>query len=253
MGRDKKEEFLIFGFLRKILNKEEEEVFKSKMKDEEFQAKVSNETINQAGRIKLKSKLDDLHTSVINEQKRRRTFLRILGLSVAVLITYILWQFVIHAPNSDAQKPDQIFAQYFEPYANIFDQKGKSDTSNKDIDSAMDAYSNHQYSESIRLFEKYFKENSAKTSLSSFYYGIALLANGEHKKSLTILQELNQNKSAQTIISQTPLHWYLALAYLKSNNISEAKPLLEAVAKQNVNSFKQKEANEILKSLNFGD
>jgi len=245
---DQKDRYLIFGFLRKILNKGETKAFEERMNDEAFQDELSHETVNQYGRIQLRSKLDDIHQTVIEEQKRRLTYKYLLFAVLAILVALASWK-VVNESKPSAKKPDQLFANYFEPYANLFDQKGEKSSDEQGLAEAMEAYSTQDYSNAVRLFELHHGQGGPKRSLSSFYYSIALLAKDESGQAVKILVQLKEESNSNALLPKVPIHWYLALANPSENNVEAAKPLLEWIASQKKRSFKQTEAMDILALL----
>lgn len=248
-NEDQKEKFLIFGFLRKILRKEEMEEFQTHLKEEEFQDRVSEETVNQYGRNQLKSKLDNIHLEVAKDQKKKRYYLRLILVFAAALLVFFCWNYISNRGNIQNVNSDQIFALYFEPYASLYDQKGETAIEEQGLILAMKAYSDRNYSKAVDLFEVHFSENTTKKSLTSFYYGIALLADNQNDKALGVLSDLKKRSSTNSLLPKEPLDWYLALTYLNRNNMKQALPLLENLASQKKNSFKQEEAKDILQKL----
>ncbi len=245
---DQKDSFLIVGFLRNILNKEEAREFQKRMNDEAFQDKVSHETVNQNGRIQLNSKLDDIHQVVVQEQNRQRIYKLLLFSILAILVAVGGWRLV--SDGAPPMKTDLVFANYFAPYPSLFEQKGEV-SSREEIGfaEAMKAYSTQDYSNSIRQFEAHLGQSETKMSLPSFYYGIALLANGQSDQALKIFKSLKDESKSNALLPKEPIHWYLALAYIEVKNYEAALPLLDWVASRKKGSFKQQEAKEILEIL----
>lgn len=239
--------FLIYGFLRRILNKEESELFEESMKNESFQEQLTEETINQFGRIQLKSKLDEIHLQEEISQ-RRRQLLSITTVSIiAILLAIFCWKSLAIEDNSSKLKTNQIFATYFEPYPSLFNQKGETSEKELDFIKAMDAYTARDYKKAVYLFETISNNHKSKKSLQSFYYGIALLANQQPTKAKEILLQLKDRPNSP--VPKQPLFWYLALSYIEENNVEEATPILESITTSSNGGFKQKEAKEILQIL----
>ncbi len=247
---DQKDRFLIFGFFRKILNKEETKKFQDRMKDEVFQEKISDEAVRQYGRIQLNSKLNKIHKTIGKEKKRRRIYTCIFLAVLAILIAIICWQIVNNDSNKPPEiKPHQVFASYFEPYASLFEQKGEATTEELGFMAAMHAYTDQDYAKAARLLEKFLNQSTSKKSLPTFYYSMALLADGQSNRALNILLQLKEGSNSNTLLSKESLYWYLALAHLEESNVEEARLLLEWIANRKGKSLKKEEAKEILKRL----
>jgi len=246
---DHKDRFLIFGFLRKMLNNEEEDSLRERLKAESFQEDVSEETVRQYSRVQLKSKLENIHSKVVEEEKRKRK-VKIFALAVlVVLLAFVSWLYLSDNGTNKSSQPNQIFASYFEPYESLFDKKGEQAGTDKGFTAAMKAYSEENFRQSAILFENSLGDNLSKRSLYTFYYGVALLANDQSEKAIDVLQKLYDDSSSKTMVPNETIQWYLALAYLNENEILETKLLLENLTSRKKTNFKQKEAKEILRML----
>jgi hypothetical protein len=82
---------------------------------------------------------------------------------------------------------------------------------------------------------------------ANYYAGISYLANKETNKALVKLENaLIQSPDSSSIIK---VQWYLALAYLKKNEINKLTRLLTKVAANNIEKEYQARAEELLKHL----
>ena len=78
------------------------------------------------------------------------------------------------------------------------------------------------------------------------YLGISQLAIGESQNSISTLSTVEKNSKKRVIVEYA--QWFKALAYLKTENISEAKSiLLEFSSKPNSDFYK--EASTLLDAL----
>ena len=238
---------LIWGFFRRILDKEETKALRQKWEDTSFQERLSEEAVRQYGRVELKEKLENIHEIVQTEQRSRRIFLTLIFATFLAILALVCWYFVFEPLSATTTSPDQIFANYFTPYPNLFEQKGETSAKQLEFTAAMEAYAEQDYANAIRVFEQQLGQGDDGNSLFSFYYAIALLADRQSGQALRALQALQANSN--TLLPKEPLRWYLALAYLAENRATEAGPLLKELASQEPNRYKQREAEEVLKLL----
>ena len=81
----------------------------------------------------------------------------------------------------------------------------------------------------------------------TFYYGLSLMASGKQADALPRLTEVVENAPDENY--RHAAIWYLALAYLKTENEDAAFFLLEELKDQTENTFYQKKAKSLLKEF----
>ena len=246
---DQKDGFLIFRFLRKMLNRAEHDAIKQRLNDESFLDDVSQETVRQYSRFQLKSKLEVIHSEV---EKKRHRGCRIKILFIVLLLILLGICGMVYLSNFGSNKskqPDEIYASYFKPYESLLDTKGKNEAEEEGYQSAMKAYSLEDFAKAAILFESAQNQSVSRGSLYSLYYGNALLADNQSEKAIDVLQKLYDESASKSPIPKEVIQWYLALAYINNSEILEAKLLFENLASQQNGSYKQKESSEILEML----
>ena len=159
--------------------------------------------------------------------------------TVAAILTIGLFISIYWFSNTNQK---DLFATYFEPSRNVSAPIVRSDDSQNLTNDAFIAYVGKDYKSASILFEKAFTHSNNSELL--FYQGNALLASGQVKDAIQKFKE--HLKLHDTLTNRT--HWYLALAYLKSNNLENAKKELIVFINTNEN-FKNKEARSLLKKL----
>lgn len=138
---------------------------------------------------------------------------------------------------------DQLFKIYFEPSKNVSVPIVRAEDNETIESKAFIAYTETNYEKAFSLFENAFKKTKNPELL--FYEGNALLALGQTEEAIKKFEEHISYSDELTNRS----HWYLALAYLKSKNIEEAKLELQTLIDSGEN-FKKVEAISLLKQLN---
>jgi hypothetical protein len=103
------------------------------------------------------------------------------------------------------------------------------------------AYEDGDYKKAVQLFSELYKENEASYYL--FYKANALLKLGNSQQAII---SLKQHLKAQDSLTEKS-NWYLALAYLKENDIANAKKVLKSIS--NKKGYNSKKAQELLQKL----
>lgn len=152
---------------------------------------------------------------------------------VAFGITFLL--------NKDINK-DRLFSTYFEPSKNVSAPIVRAENDGKPASKAFIAYGEADYKQSIPLFQNAFEQS--KNSELLFYEGNALLAENNVAEAIEIFK--THLTYSDALSNRT--HWYLALAYLKANQLEKAKQELEVFIMSEEN-FKKTEAKSLLKKL----
>lgn len=90
----------------------------------------------------------------------------------------------------------------------------------------MAAYDAGNYVVAIRNLSLYKNDDNAQ-----LYLGVSLLLNNESSKAVPILEKLSNNDNP---VYAESAQWYLALAYLKLNQVKESEVLLEQLSKEGI-------------------
>ena len=167
---------------------------------------------------------------------RRFTLLKVAAAIVLVAVSVIIFQ--LRQPTS----PQDLYSQYFKPYDNEFvsPKRGVDQSLELQVQSFRE-YDNGNFSSAIEGFNKILEEDQENT-LVLFYLGNAQLAENDGQAAIITFKrflELSQDFTMQA-------KWYLALSYLKEDDVDEAKVLLEELEN---NEEIVKQAVKILKDL----
>ena len=189
---------------------------------------------------KFKSQLASYETELSEKPqssfpKRLKALIAVAAiLLVAISITFFL--------NKDINT-EQLFTSFFEPSKNVSAPIVRSETDDQLINNAFIAYSESDYENAAPLFRQGFE--ITKKSELLFYEGNALLALNQTEEAIVVFKKHLLFPDALT----NRTHWYLALAYLKDQQINKAKEELNTLINSG-ESFKKKEAQSLLKKLN---
>lgn len=163
----------------------------------------------------------------------------------AILILLVGAVFFTDIFKTSATDPQDLFASNFEPYQMILNTRSGQDLlgdQQAQLNEALEAYAQKEYSKAASIFEDLKSEN-ADQELYELYAAVSRLAAGQAVTAVEKLQKL-QSESSPSLRQQ--VRWYLALAYIKSEQLEQAKTELKKISKDD---FKYSEAADILEEL----
>jgi tetratricopeptide (TPR) repeat protein len=195
--------------------------------------KKAVEGIRINSRDELKDRLKSIHDEVIGAQYSRRMYamkaLRVAAVIFGVLILAVPSYYFYHQNNLN--QSERLFAENFSPYMNITTQRGLDENKENILEkAAMYYYNNKEFEKAIINFEEILKTKNKFDPTILFYYGITCLAANQNEKSIGIFSKLATDKN---YLLWEQSQWYLALAYVKANNLNKARETLNLIAKEN--------------------
>ena len=116
--------------------------------------------------------------------------------------------------------------------------------SSNSLSRAMDLYNSKNYSEAIPEFENVLKSEPANEQ-AIFYSAVSNLSTGRTGKAVEQLNILVNHKNSKY---RDDAQWYLSLAYIKANDIKNARKNLSEI-QNNSKSRYQKQADETLREI----
>lgn len=163
-------------------------------------------------------------------------------LSVAAAVLLLATASWLFFRKGSSPSGPTLFTENFTAYTNIIapNRRGENDESRLSL--AFLAYDNKQYKKAITDFEV-LKNDTLKSELT-FYIGVSYLAMDEIEKGIiTLKDETVDNKFAME------KQWYLALAYLKKNDIGAAKIALNNALRLSTDSVLGRKVSELLDEI----
>ncbi|KOF03228.1 hypothetical protein OB69_07950 [Roseivirga seohaensis subsp. aquiponti] len=164
-------------------------------------------------------------------------------LSVAAAVVVLITVGWLLFRNESSPNGSTLFAENFTAYTNIIapNRRGENDESRLSL--AFLAYDNKQYQKAIADFET-LKSDTLKSELT-FYIGVSYLAINEIEKGIITLKD-------DAIDSKFAMEkqWYLALAYLKKNDIDAAKIALNKALHLSTDPVLGRNVSELLDKVN---
>jgi len=245
---------LIDKYLTETLSKEEEELFQEKLKEPAFQTQLEEAEQIKASiaifELRQKKKLLEAEESILKEEnakevvavKQTFTIKRFLKIaSILVGVSLLAW-WGLSQFNGKADS-EVLFAQYFLPQKNNLSpvQKGASDQSL--LQQTFFYYENAAYDKAIEGFQLLIAEENNDDY--RFYQANALLATDQTNKAISLLELIIQKSESQYLKDGDP-QWYLALAYIRKKQNSDARSILSSFS---TDSFYYEKAKALLKAL----
>ncbi|MBU2974752.1 tetratricopeptide repeat protein [Zobellia sp. B3R18] len=239
-------EELINGYFEGSLSEEQKREFDHLFEtntdfktDFEFQEELKRALV-KSERKQLKEILSNTNTPHEKEKSqviRLRPWL--VAASVALLAGISSWLIFFNRPDIDSQ---QLYASNFAPYENVVHPIERGEQLEDLKTRAFIAYENAEYIKAIELFQTLNMKNNDKYII--FYEAIALMQLNKHDEAVPLFEdyiETNGELKERAI-------WYLALAYLKLDEIEKCKEQLSLLAHKE--GFKTKAAKNLLAELN---
>lgn len=134
---------------------------------------------------------------------------------------------------------EELYNEFYEPYSAYAPVTMRGDESiATPMKEAMLAYEISDYAVAAEKLE-----TLPPSGERDFYLAHSYLATGKQQKAVPLLEQLAETGAEP----RSTINWYLALAYIKNDNTTEASEILERLA-ANDNSYQQK-AKQLLKDL----
>jgi hypothetical protein len=216
------QETLIEKYILGTLNSEEKELVKQLIAtDSNFKKELEHqsslkEVIAVEEDEKFKAQLKDFEPNQTVTFKRPM-FKWLVAASVLILVVAGT---LLYFQESSA---DPLFAQHFEPYANVIQPVGRSSTDNDIKAKAFLAYENEAYKQAETYFTSLL--NTTSDSYVLFYLANTKLALDKANEAIPLLNSymsVGDNLSSQA-------QWYLALAHIQADQKAQARQVLEKI------------------------
>ena len=122
--------------------------------------------------------------------------------------------------------PAELYAAYYEPYAISDNFRGLDGTYPEPVAEAMKAYGNGDYQTAKTLLGPW-RSDVTFGPMATFYYAHCMMGLGKWNEAILLFQQLASRTNHVFVFAS---QWYLALAYLKTEQLSAAKNILQQLA-----------------------
>lgn len=203
-------------------------------KDVIFQENIKA-VIKKEEEDQLKLQLKTIETTI---ETPRKSYLKWFAAAsiIAFLALPTIWFFGNSTIDNDA-----LFVDNFSPYRNVVHPIVRGEISNDIKTKAFTAYETKNYEEALSYFDTILNNDEDATIL--FYKANVLMQLEEYKKAIAILS--NNTSIEKNLIAKQ--EWFLALAYIKTNDTQNAIATLKKLIA--LDSYKKETATKLLKQL----
>ncbi len=230
-------------YLDKEMSREEKDAFEMSLKtDKELQRKLEiqkeiREALSEEDIMQLRERMAEAMQQPVKK--------KIAWYKIAVVLIPLLLGGGWLMNHFTSRTTEDLFQEYYLPYEPISNSRSSYNYAfeNREIRAAIDAYSQKKYSVAAKNFASI---DATKIDIPDIQLQMAcsfLLSNRE-VQAIEIFKDIA--KSNHPLFAQKA-EWYLALAYLKKDQIKNAKEVLTKISTSN--HYKSREAIEIMEKL----
>jgi hypothetical protein len=247
---------LISRYLEGEMNEQERLAFEKKIKDNPELAKEIklhrdiDDTIKDTKLLDFYEQLESIHkklkkegaleeTHDEKENHNRRLYLRWYNIAAAIIILLVIstvLYFTLRPPLNE-----RLYSQFFKPYNGSYIVRSAA-TQDK-YSKASDTYDSANYEKSWNMFNELIKVDTLKIN-AMFFKGISAMEINKYDDAINSFNFIIKDNST-LFVNQA--EWYLALCYLKNNDMPNAKKLFGEIAESNASH--KSDAKRILKKL----
>jgi hypothetical protein len=195
----------------------------------------------------LKKQVGNIHIEMMNEMVAEKTSVtqkgivrRIVNISMKIAAAIFIVMLGLGVYQYTTVTPDKLFASNYKPYT-LSVSRGVVETNVMEK-----LFQEKNYAAVITQFET-LKETSTK---ESFLAGVAYLETKNYKNASTAFNTvLSKNTLEKTSILNDDAQYYLALSYLKSNDIKLATPIFKMINLNTNHLYNDKVSNAFMRNL----
>jgi len=240
--------YFIERYIANEMNEDEKSWFEkeiegnSALRDEVELRRKTETALKNQDVIKLRAKLAAIEKSrertiPVKSPGKRVT----MGIAATITIMVVVGSAILSQPRHLSN--DQIFKQYYKSYDELSSSRSSEAGVNKDYDKGMKYYTVHDYSNAALYFSKVLT-NDPGNMTSEMYYGTSNFEINNYPEAKSSFSKVIDNNNNLFI---EDARWYLALCYIRTNEIKKAVSQLSDI--KNSRSIYSKDAGKILKWL----
>ncbi|MEZ4772376.1 MAG: hypothetical protein R3D00_04275 [Bacteroidia bacterium] len=159
--------------------------------------------------------------------------------AAAVLILVLVFVFT---RNNTHLSPDNIYQIYFSPQK-IKTYRGDNQSVDIIWKSAALAYGNREFDKAAFLFESIINDSTGQYRSDAWLFlGITRMEQSRFPEAIAAFEHISPGSTMTE-----DAHWYMALSYLKMNQLRKAKELFTEIAQEKLSVNRSEDAAKILK------
>lgn len=207
----------------------EKEIASSKdLTDTVYLIKEIDTIIQDTELVQFVNTMDEIQTN----EKNRTSFFYINGnnrfigkkfLLAASVILFIVILSVLYFISTPASN-ENLYSQFYNKYDACYVTRSGS-SSTDELIVAIQLYDKKQYQDAISQFNEIIKKDN-KNSAAHFFIGVSYMETKEFDKAIKSLNIVLAQKDTAFL---EHAEWYLALCYLKTNQIQQAKNIIDQI------------------------
>lgn len=199
--------------------------------------------LNDHDAERIKGKLKQAHERFMRDKPKMKRFTWIYKAAALVIILISAGVVYWLATDRPSVSPEELYSTYYNPYSTTIDYRSDASLLSDTFQEALETYESQEYDTALILFKKIISTEKPETS-ALFFAGICSMELDDYRNAIIFLNEqIYQNN----LLFTQQASWYLALSYLKTNQKTEAKKILEHIV--NEYKYKHREAVELLDEL----
>ena len=165
---------------------------------------------------------------------------RLINLAAVLVLVAAIGTMFLFLGDDAKKTPEELYAGYFTPYANIIEVRG--DTMNLLLE-GMTAYSSRDFKGAAELLSKYSDSNPDDLN-ALFYLGLSEIASGNPYVGIQQLEHVIVKGG----LLKEQAEWYRALGLLRMEEVEACKAALKPIDENKDHDY-QKKASELLDAL----
>ncbi|MEM9824002.1 MAG: tetratricopeptide repeat protein [Bacteroidota bacterium] len=248
------DEDLIQKFLEKDLSEEEAVIFKRKIEGEAAFAEEVRINLEMIAALRAQGEVNMTNETVDRELDQQlaqipvkspisRSLSRVLVGLAAAFVLLIAYFFYLYFSPTQQLDSEQLFAKYYQlPDSRLLTTMSGAHNEKEIYQAFKLLYDQQAFDRAVLAYEQLSDEKPKQDIY--FLYGAALFELRRYREAKQVYQTVIENAHPD----QHRATWYLALLYLKDNDLVEARQYLQAVIQQE-KEFNVQEARDLLSSL----
>ncbi|MDN5211601.1 hypothetical protein QQ020_06050 [Fulvivirgaceae bacterium BMA12] len=175
------------------------------------------------------------------DRKKKRTTSRVnMAIAAGIMLLILAAAILLISRSGDHVV---LFNRYYSHYYNVVSDAGRSrESALSPYENAFREYEVANFTEAVRQFEEQIQIRQEDNQLI-FYYGLSLLGNNQPGKAVAELAKVADSEHP----FNEPAAWYLALSYLRLNDLKMSKEVLIGII--NTESEYHMRAEELLNEI----